>query len=153
MEKESAIVKDAYYLINLFHRDKKIVTQWHIQKLMYLFEAYYMNVTDKSFLYEDSYKAWRFGTVTHKLYNKFKNYRREDIVLTEKEEKIGNNISEQKKGLMNHLYETFKDFSFKELVLFINAKGSAWDKAWNEKPYEEISKVNMKDWLKKYIKK
>ena len=45
MERENYIIQDSYYLINLFHKDRKVVTQLHVQKLMFLFEAYYMNVT------------------------------------------------------------------------------------------------------------
>ena len=44
MEHENNIVYDSYYLINLFKSDgNKMVTQLQVQKLMYFFEAYYMN--------------------------------------------------------------------------------------------------------------
>ena len=35
MERENDIVKDAYYLVSLFKKDNKSVTQLHIQKLMF----------------------------------------------------------------------------------------------------------------------
>ena len=44
MEHTNNIVNDSYYLVNLFVNDEKEVTQLQIQKLMYFFEAYYMNV-------------------------------------------------------------------------------------------------------------
>ena len=57
MERENDIIQDSYYLINLFHEDGQEVTQLHVQKLMFLFEAYYMNAMDKDKLYECGYKS------------------------------------------------------------------------------------------------
>ena len=79
---ENDIIKDAYYLVGLYKKDSKVVTQLHIQKLMFLFEAYYMNVTNKPYLYQCEFKAWNFGPVATKLYNRFKVYGKNDIVLT-----------------------------------------------------------------------
>ena len=41
---ENNIIYDAYYLISLFNKDNKSVTQLQIQKIMYFFEAYYMAI-------------------------------------------------------------------------------------------------------------
>ena len=51
MGRENDIIQDSYYLINLFHKDGKVITQLHVQKLMFIFEAYYMNVTGENKLY------------------------------------------------------------------------------------------------------
>ena len=48
---EDNIVTDSYYLINLFANDNKKVTQLHIQKLMYFFEAFYMCIKNTDSLY------------------------------------------------------------------------------------------------------
>ena len=55
---ENNIVQDAYYLISLFEKDNKMPTQLHIQKLMFLFEAYYMNMENTDKLYDCNYQAW-----------------------------------------------------------------------------------------------
>ena len=86
MERENDIIQDSYYLINLFHEDGQEVTQLHVQKLMFLFEAYYMNAMDKDKLYECGYKAWNFGPVAPKLYKRYKNCGKDDIILTKEEE-------------------------------------------------------------------
>lgn len=156
MEKENKndIIKDSYYLINLFHRDKgKTITQLHVQKLMFLFEAYYMNATDKDQLYECGYKAWNFGPVAPKLYKRFKNCGKENIVLTKEEEADGDKITEEKKKLMDNLYETFKDFSAMELVSFTHSKDSPWKEIWDKTPYGDISKSRIKEWFSKYVEK
>lgn len=70
MERENDIIKDSYYLINKFHKDGKSVTQLHIQKLMFIFEAYYMNVKNIDSLYECGYNAWNFRTCSTKIVSK-----------------------------------------------------------------------------------
>lgn len=155
MERENDIIIDSYYLINLFHRDNKgykDVTQLHIQKLMFLFEAYYMNVFDKEKLYDCGYKAWNFGPVAPRLYKKYKNCGNGDISITEEEEKMGDSITKEKKELMKKLYETFKNFSAMELVSFTHSKASPWRKVWDKQPYGDISKEQIKDWFKQYVK-
>lgn len=98
MERENDIIKDAYYLVNLFKKNGQQVTQIHIQKLMFLFEAYYMNIKDTSYLYECDFKAWNFGPVATRLYNEFKKYGKNEIVLTQQQIDEGNTISEEKKN-------------------------------------------------------
>ena len=154
MERENDIIQDSYYLINLFHRDKgRKVTQLHVQKLMFLFEAFYMNATGENELYKCGYKAWNFGPVAPKLYKRYKNYGKDDIQLTIDEIEKGDSISKNKKELMNKLYETFKSFSAMDLVSFTHAKGSPWREVWENEPYGDISKESMKTWFSQYVKK
>lgn len=151
MESENDIIKDSYYLINLFHRDGKPVTQLHVQKLMFLFEAYYMNAMKQDRLYDCGYKAWNFGPVAPKLYMKYKNFGKDDIHLTEDEIQQGNDISPTKKELMEKLYDIFKDYSAMDLVAFTHAKGSPWEQVWNNNQYGDISKKSMKEWFGQYV--
>ncbi len=153
MERKNDIIKDSYYLINLFHKENKRITQLHIQKLMFLFESYYMCVTNENKLYECGYKAWNFGPVAPRLYKRYKDYGKDDIRITKEEEEEGNKMSGPKKNLMKELYNTFKDFSAMELVSFTHAKGSPWKEVWENNPYGDISKESMKDWFSQYVKK
>lgn len=151
MERKDDIIQDSYYLINLFHADNKIVTQLHIQKLMFIFESYYMNVKDTDSLYDCGYKAWNFGPVAPRLYKRYKNCGKEDIKLTEEEKEYGDKISDEKKQIMQSLYKTFKDFTALELVAFTHSTDSPWRKVWEKEKYGDISKKDMKDWFKKYL--
>lgn len=150
---ENDIIKDAYYLVGLYKKDNKPVTQLHIQKLMFLFEAYYMNVTNKPYLYQCEFKAWNFGPVATKLYNKFKVYGRNNIVLTQEQIEEGNSIPEEIKELLQKLYDAFKDYTAMQLVNFTHAEGSPWKEAWEKEEYSVISKEKMKEWFSKYVKK
>lgn len=148
---QNDIIKDAYYLIKLFNDAKIPVTQLHVQKLMFLFEAYYMNMTDEPYLYECNYQAWNFGPVAPKLYKRFKEYGSNAIFLTTKELEEAESIDDTKKKLMRELFEAFKSFSAADLVKFTHAEGSPWKEAWDEKEYSTISKEKMKDWFSKYV--
>lgn len=147
------IVQDAYYLISLFEKANKTPTQLHIQKLMFLFEAYYMNIENTDKLYDCNYQAWNFGPVAIPLYKEFKIYGKNGIKITEEEREWGNQISEEKKRLMKELYDAFKDFSAIQLVNFTHAEGSPWKKAWDIKTYSEIPKKDIKEWFSQYVKK
>lgn len=153
MERRNDIVKDAYYLVSLFKEDRKVVTQLHIQKLMFLIEAYYMCITNEPRLYECEYQAWNFGPVATQLYKKFKTYGKNDIVLADKEIEEGESIPEEKKEIIKKVYETFKEFSAMDLVKFTHAEGSPWKEAWDNEPYSSIPKEKMKMWFSKYVQK
>lgn len=150
---ENDIIKDAYYLVGLYKKDSKVVTQLHIQKLMFLFEAYYMNVTNKPYLYQCEFKAWNFGPVATKLYNRFKVYGKNDIVLTQEQIEEGNSIPEEIKELLQKLYDAFKDYTAMQLVNFTHAEDSPWKEAWEKEEYSVIPKEKMKEWFAKYVKK
>lgn len=153
MERENDILQDSYYLINFFHQKGKKITQLHVQKLMFLLEAYYMNAMNKEQLYECGYKAWNFGPVAPRLYKKYKNYGSDDIQITEEEKKFGNKITEEKKKLIEKLYDTFGDFSAMQLVSFTHSEKSPWRNVWEKNPYGDISKTEIKEWFSKYVKK
>lgn len=152
MERKNDIIQDSYYLINLFHNEGKKITQLHVQKLMFLFEAYYMNAMETDSLYDCGYKAWNFGPVAPQLYKRYKDCGKEDIVLTINEIKLGDDISEEKKEIMRKLYEIFSDFTAIELVSFTHSKGSPWRNVWDKNPYGDISKIEIKEWFKEYVK-
>ena len=145
------IVEDSYYLIYLFKKDKKEVTQLHVQKLMYLFEAYYMNKESVNKLYEPEYRAWAFGPVAIPLYQRYQRYGKNNIELSDDELEKGKSIPSERGTLMEEIYETFKDFSAMELVNFTHANGSPWDKAWNQEKYSIIPKKEIKEWFGQFI--
>lgn len=156
-EFENNIVYDSYYLVNLFkHDNDKNITQLQVQKLMYFFEAYYMNVKNVDSLYECPFKAWAFGPVAIPLYTRYKNLGDSKIVLTENEEKIGNSIKEEKKEMLQNIYEVFgKNLDAMQLVSYTHMIGSPWHKKWNENRkrviYGDESNIDKKE-TKKWFK-
>ena len=153
-ELKNNIVYDAYYLIKLFNENKIKITQLQIQKLMYLFEGYYLNVKESiTSLYDCDYQAWNFGPVAIPLYKEFKKYGRDNIELSDAQKKIADSIEIEKKDRLNKIFEVFKNFSAMDLVNFTHVDGSPWKKAWDKKEYSIIDKVELKNWFSKYVQK
>ena len=156
MEVKDNIVHDSYYLINLFTNEGKNVTQLQVQKLMYFFEAYYMNLKDVDFLYECPFKAWAFGPVAIPLYQRYKNLSNSNIVLTGEDQKIGNSINYEKKKILEEIYNVFgKRLSAMQLVNYTHLKDSPWDVKWNANnkrviygDASNIDKLETKKWFK-----
>ena len=149
------IVHDSYYLVNLFKKAGKPVTQLQIQKIMYFFEAYYMCEKNVDQLYECNFNAWMFGPVAIPLHKEYKIFEGRPIVLTEEKENIGNKIDEEKRKIMNYIFEVFGELTPKQLVNLTHRVGSPWHQKWLEngkkvvyvsKSY--IDKKETKKWFK-----
>ncbi len=53
----SKIIKDSYYLITLHQNDFRPINTYRLASLLYLVEAYYMNISNDSYLYSEQYKV------------------------------------------------------------------------------------------------
>ncbi len=154
---ENNIIYDAYYLISLFNKDNKSVTQLQIQKIMYFFEAYYMAINpDVEQLYLCNFNAWAFGPVSIPLYKEFKKYGENQIILDENSKQIGNSISDDKKRMINYIYKVFGNLSAMKLVELTHREDSPWYSTWvkngskvvyGEKSY--INKIETRDWFRR----
>ena len=160
MEDKNNIKHDAYYLINKFNQNGQDVTNLQIQKLMYFFEAYYMNIYDNiDRLYECDFNAWAFGPVAIPLYKEFKKFGNERIILTDDNRKKGDKIAEEKKKLLADIYLTFKDISAELLVEWTKEKDSPCYKVWERNGRKvgygadtKINKLETKQWFEKEFK-
>lgn len=161
MEQENNIVYDAYYLIKKFNDNDMDVSNLQIQKLMYFFEAYYMNVyEDVDKLYECNFNAWAFGPVAIPLYTEFRKFGSGNIELTEENKKDGDSISSEKKELLDDIYEAFKGISASDLVSYTHMKDSPWEVVWKRNGGKVgygantyIDKKETKKWFKDNFEK
>ena len=142
------IVKDSFYLIYLYNQKGIPITQLHIQKLMFLFEAYYMNKNNVDKVYDDDFQAWDYGPVNYDLYRYYKKNKRNEIHLNDKEQSEALQISPDKRQALEAIFEIFKDFSANELVSFTHQPNSPWS---NTVKYGDISKQDTKAWFKQYM--
>lgn len=129
---ENNIVYDSYYLVNKFTKDNKDVTNLQLQKLMYFFECYYMNLYDVQKLYDCNFCAWAFGPVAIPLYKEYKKFGNGNIELDERQKKIGEEISKDKKRVMDQIYEVFGKLQPMTLVAYTHQQGSPWRKVWEK---------------------
>lgn len=149
------IIHDAYYLIYKFNENGKQVTNMQIQKLMYFFEAYYMNVYEVDKLYDCNFNAWAFGPVAIPLYTKFRKFGKNAIKLTDEEVEIGQQIDDNKKQLLDTIYDVFNNISAIDLVNITHMDNSPWKEVWenngNKVGYGAntyIDKEKSKKWFK-----
>jgi len=154
-EYKDNIVHDSYYLINKFKERNMQVTQLQIQKIMYFFEAYYMCEEDTSSLYDCHFNAWMYGPVAIPLHNEFKAFQGRPITLPEDKEKIGYNIEETKRKMLDYIFDVFGEIPAKRLVGLTHMEGSPWYNKWIENGqkvvYGEasyIDKIATKKWFK-----
>lgn len=131
-ERKNDIIKDAYYLISKFLDDGKNITNLQVQKLMYFFEAYYMNVYNVEKVYDCNFCAWAFGPVAIPLYKEFKKFGNDCIELTEEEKKEGKNIPAESKKLLDIIYNVFKNESAMRLVELTHRQDSPWTEVWDK---------------------
>jgi len=152
---ENNIIHDSYYLIKLFLTDNKKITQLHIQKLMYFFEAYYMNEKDVDKLYDCNFNAWAFGPVAIPLYKEYKNFGEFPITLTEEKIKIADSIVKNKKDMLKELYRVFGELTASQLVNLTHMTNSPWYNKWIENDKKivygadsYIDKAETKKWFR-----
>lgn len=158
---ENNIVYDAYYLINKFNESGKQVSNMQIQKLMYFFEAYYMNIypeVDK--LYDCNFNAWAFGPVSIPLYKEFRKFGNNAIILTDENKSNGEEIAEDKKKLLDNICNSFKEVPAMGLVEITHMQGSPWSNVWKANGEKVgygantyINKEETKEWFKKIFGK
>lgn len=154
-EYKDNIIYDSYYLVNLFKNAGIKATQLQIQKIMYFFEAYYMCEKNVDQLYECKFNAWMFGPVAIPLHREYKMFEGRPIILTEEKEKIGNEIREEKKEILNYIFEVFGKFTPQQLVILTHRVGSPWHRKWLENgkkvvygPKSYIDKKETQKWFK-----
>lgn len=131
-ERKNDIIKDAYYLISKFLDDGKNITNLQVQKLMYFFEAYYMNVYNVEKVYDCNFCAWAFGPVAIPLYKELKKFGNDCIELTEEEKMEGESIPPESKKLLDIIYNVFKNESAMRLVELTHMPNSPWTYVWDK---------------------
>jgi uncharacterized phage-associated protein len=155
-EREHDIVRDSYYLVSLFQKDGKDVTQLQLQKLMYFFEAYCMNRMDVTSLYDCQWNAWDYGPVAIPLRKAYADFGSASIDLPPEKTEQGERMEGGKKELMKKIYAVFGVLKASTLVGITHRADSPWDRRWkangNKAAYgaqSYIDKSQMKEWFEK----
>lgn len=137
------IIENSYYMIDLFHHDKKIITNLQLQKLMYFTECFFMAMNGVDHLYKDECLAWTYGPVYRELYNRFREFSKNDIIITDEQVAIGQMLPEINRAFLDAIYTQFGDFSPAYLVGLTHKEGSPWYKVNNSKNQNEIGNMNV----------
>ena len=149
---ERNIIKNSEYIIECYKRHNKSITNLELQKLMYFLEALYMVAMDEDYLYEENFTAWNFGPVNREIYDKYKKFGSNPIVLDE--EILINPINQH---FVENLFILFKDFTAAALVNLSHSEGSPWYEIYKKNngniPRDvNINKLETKKWFNTLVK-
>ena len=165
MDKSKSIVTSSYYMINLFNKDiefnniekanNEIITNLKLQYLMYLTEAYYINVYNKE-MFNEEWRAWSFGVFNPELYNYFKKYGSMELFIDNKEKAEIDSLPQTYCETLTIIYNLFSDFNTFELLTLLSIPGSPLYNANAQNFYTIDSSVllnknNIKRWFKKTL--
>ncbi|MBO1345978.1 MAG: DUF4065 domain-containing protein [Hormoscilla sp. GUM202] len=64
----------ADYIIKFYHDHGELITNLHLQKLVYYAQAWYLALYDKP-LFDEEFQAWISGPVQPELHDRFKSYK------------------------------------------------------------------------------
>lgn len=130
----------ATLIIEWFNKESKTITNLKLQKLLYFCEAYYMNLTDSSQMFEDNFNALTYGPVALPVYNRFKTFINYPISLDSSKIEIINDddINQSIETVCSH----FENYTASQLVALTHMEGSPWYKVWHQN--NEISNYGTK---------
>lgn len=168
------IITNSYYMISLFmeaREDKsledfedaedinlQIITNLKLQVLMYLSEAYYMCLYNKK-MFDSEWYAWNYCPANKELYHKYNCFGGDELIVSEKDIKRANNLSQENKDVIDLIYNLFGGFSAFDLVCIMHTKETPLmviladndDKDFCSISEIEINKKETKKWFNEGI--
>jgi uncharacterized phage-associated protein len=137
--------KVANYFIFLHHESGDLITNLHLQKLMYYAQAWHLALKNKPLFVED-FEAWVHGPVLPSLYQRFKIYRWNPIGIKVKEPDLPTTTKKHLKEIV----KVFGKFSAFELERMTHNE-APWKKARKGLPLDvNSSKIISKSSMKSY---
>jgi uncharacterized phage-associated protein len=142
----------ADFFLCFSHKHGDCLTNLKLQKLLYYAQAWYLTLYNKN-LFEEDIQAWVHGPVVYSVYNRFKDYRWNDITEQPMPPKLS--IGEQKHLL--EIINVFGKFSAWELEQMTHNE-TPWKNARGGLPVDEpcsnvINSDDMKSYYSQFISK
>lgn len=124
--------------IELAKKEGKQLTNMQLQKLVYVAHGWCLALLRKPLFYNDV-KAWEWGPVIPKLYNRLKKYGSGFVT-----DSIATNDSPidprtEDMSLIQSVWDAYKEFDGPQLSAMTHAEGTPWDETWKSIRYGEIS--------------
>ena len=143
-------IEVARYFLSFTDEDAgELISNLKLQKLLYYAQAWYLALYDNE-LFNEEIEAWVHGPVVYSVYNRFKDYKWNNIT----EQPANPNLSV---GIRKHLVEimrVFGGFSARQLEQMTHRE-DPWKKARKNLPLDEPSRniidtKNMKEYYKQF---
>lgn len=121
----------AYAFVKKGMEAGKPVTQMKLQKMVYFAHGYHLAKYGEPLIIED-FEAWQFGPVAPSIYNEFKLYGSDPILMEEtgKWEAERRALSPEANDAINYTWEATKDISAYKLSGWTHHKNSPWAAAY-----------------------
>jgi uncharacterized phage-associated protein len=128
--------------IGLAEVEGRALTNMKLQKLVYLAHGYHLGFLGEDRpLIRDEVRAWKWGPVIVSLYERLMIYGAAPCFRARNT--LGDVFPEMPKGtyergLVQSMWEAYKDFTASKLSQMTHEKDSPWDKIWKIQPYAGI---------------
>jgi len=145
----------AQTFLDLAREEGKPMTNMQLQKLVFFAHGVSLAGLDQP-LIDGDIKAWNFGPVIPKLYNKLKKYGlseiTEDLMGPHDEQRPDNDPSAMR--AIKAVWNTYKNYDAWELSELSHRQGSPWDIVWNERGerFQQIPEDVIKAYYKQRVK-
>ena len=129
----------AYEAINLLNKEKSVVSNLKMQKLLYFFQGLY-SVPDHEALFKDEFEAWQYGPVVRAVYREFRMFGANSIPAFSQaylERKEIRSLEEEDKGFIHDIALILKDCSASDLVNMTHEQ-SPWQNAYDPKKTDNL---------------
>jgi uncharacterized phage-associated protein len=124
--------------IELAKKEGKQLTNMQLQKLVYVAHGWCLALLRKPLFYNDV-KAWAWGPVIPKLYNRLKKYGKGVVTDTIPTDEPLIDSHTEDMSLIQGVWDAYKNFDGLQLSAMTHTEGSPWDMTWKSIRYGKIS--------------
>lgn len=144
----------ANFFIDVINSDEEgNITNLQLNKIIFFAQAWSLVLKNKP-LFEEDFRAWKYGPVLPSVYKKLKCNK--DLLITSPTDKDFENVFDSETiDFLLDVYREYKQYSASELVNLTHIKGGVWEQIRNKdkkKRNEIIPKELMKDYYSKQPK-
>ncbi len=118
----------AKFILCIANANGDLITHLKLQKLLYYAQAWHMVNFDGKKLFDDDIQAWQFGPVIKSIYDNFRDFGRNPIILSD-EDCEDYSLTEIQKTYITEFCEEFLRYSATELVGMTHNE-EPWKKAY-----------------------
>lgn len=128
--------------------ENKTLTNMQLQKLVFLAHGFSLGIFQKP-LFSDDVKAWQWGPVIPRLYNRLKKYGDDvvpDFIQCESGDEGEPDASER--ALIDAVWKSYGDYSGAKLSGITHQEGSPWSQTWATAPFQRIPEASIAAYYK-----
>lgn len=149
--KKIRAINVANYFISISNKEEKPITNKKLQKLVYYAQVWHIVLHNRK-LFSENFEAWVHGPVVPELYEKFKVFEAEPIVIDDSKLKLS--FNKKQKDFLQNIWEVYGKLDAEYLEALIHSE-LPWQEAREGLSSGESSqnKINLKTAKEYYARK